>query len=51
MKRAGIASLLLLALSLGGCVVAPYGPPRRAYVRPEVAVIAPVPAVGVRVYR
>jgi len=50
MKRIGIASLLLLALSLGGCVIAPYGPPRRAYVAP-VAVVAPVPVIGVRVYR
>lgn len=51
MKRAGIGSLLLLALSLGGCVVVPYGAPRRVYVRPAVAVVAPVPVIGVRVYR
>jgi hypothetical protein len=50
MKRIGIASLILLALSLGGCVVAPYGY-RRVYAGPAVAVVAPVPVVGVRVYR
>lgn len=50
MKRAGIGSLLILALSLGGCVVVPYGA-RRGYARPAVAVVAPVPVVGVRVYR
>jgi hypothetical protein len=50
MKRIGITSLLLLALSLGGCVIAPYGPPRRVYVAPA-AVVAPVAVVGVRVYR
>lgn len=50
MKRVGLISLLLLALSLGGCVIAPYGPPRRAYIAP-VAVVAPVPVVGVRIYR
>lgn len=50
MKRAGIGSLIVLALSLGGCVVVPYGQ-RRVYVRPAVAVVAPVAVVGVRVYR
>jgi len=49
MKRFGIASLLVLALSLGGCVIAPYGPPRRVYVAP--VAVAPVAVVGVRVYR
>ncbi len=41
---------MLLALTLGGCVVVPYGA-RRGYVRPAVAVVAPLPVVGVRVYR
>ena len=50
MKRVGLISLLLLALSLTGCVIVPYGHPRRAYVAP-VAVVAPVPVVGFRAYR
>lgn len=50
MKRAGIGSLILLALTLGGCVVVPYGYPHRGYVRP-VAVVAPAPVVAVRVWR
>lgn len=43
---------LMMALGLGavlaGCVVAPVGPPRRAYV--GVGVIAPAPVVVVRGY-
>ncbi len=50
MSRLGIASLLVLALSLGGCVIAPYGPPRRYVVAP-VAVVAPAPIVVARIYR
>jgi hypothetical protein len=42
-------SLFVLALALSGCVIVPYGP-RRAYVAP-VAVVAPAPVIGVRVYR
>jgi hypothetical protein len=49
MTRFRLATLILLALSLGGCVVVPVARP--AYVRPAVAVVAPVPVVGVRVYR
>lgn len=48
MKRFAIGSLIILALSLGGCVVAPYGRPR--YYAPAVAVVAPVPVIRVRVY-
>jgi len=50
MKRAGLGTLIILALTLGGCVVVPYGP-RHGYVRPAVAIVAPLPVVGVRVYR
>ena len=50
MKHAGLGSLIILALTLSGCVVVPYGA-RRGYLRPAVAVVAPVPIVGVRVYR
>jgi hypothetical protein len=48
MKRITLGSLILLALSLGGCVVAPYGRPHYYY-RPAVAVVAPAPVVAVRV--
>ena len=50
MKRAGLGTLIILALTLGGCVVVPYGA-RRGYRRPAVEVVAPLPVVGVRVYR
>lgn len=40
------AIALAFAAALSGCVVAPVGPPRRAYV--AVGVVAPAPAV---VYR
>lgn len=49
-KRAGLGTLIVLALTLGGCVVVPYGA-RRGYRRPVVAVVAPAPVVGIRVYR
>jgi hypothetical protein len=41
-----LASLLLLAAALSGCVVVPVGPPRRVYA--PVAYV-PVPVVAVRV--
>jgi hypothetical protein len=44
-----LASLVLLALTLTGCVVAPVGPPRRVYYGPAVAVVAPPAVVGVGV--
>ena len=50
MKRVGLTSLLLLAISLAGCVIVPYGAPHRACIAP-VAVVAPVPVVGFRTYR
>ena len=50
MTRFRLATLILVALSLGGCVMVPVAP-RPAYVAPAVAVVAPVPFVGVRVYR
>jgi hypothetical protein len=49
MTRFRLASLLLVALSLGGCVMVPVARP--AYVVRPVAVVAPVGYVGVRVYR
>jgi len=41
-----LASSLLLAAALSGCVVVPVGPPRRVYA--PVAYV-PAPVVGVRV--
>ena len=41
-----LASLLLLAAALSGCVVVPVGPPRRVYA--PVAYV-PAPVIGVRV--
>jgi hypothetical protein len=41
-----LASLLLIAAALSGCVVVPVGPPRRVYA--PVAYM-PAPVVGVRV--
>ena len=49
MTRLRVATLMLFALSLGGCVMVPVARP--AYVAPPVAVVAPVGYVGVRVYR
>jgi hypothetical protein len=40
---------MALAL-LGGCVVAPVGPPRGYYGGPRVAIVAPAPVVVVRPY-
>jgi PBP1b-binding outer membrane lipoprotein LpoB len=45
MKRLTLGSLLILALTLGGCVVYPAGP--RVYARPAAVVVA---APVVRVY-
>ena len=48
MKRYAIGSLVLLVVTLAGCVVVPGGP-RRVYAEPAV-VVAPAPVVGVGVY-
>ena len=49
MKRILMATILVVAASLSGCVVVPGGPPRVVYARPAV-VVAPVPVVGLGVY-
>ena len=49
MTRCRFATLMLVALSLAGCVIVPVARP--AYVARPVAVVAPVGYVGVRVYR
>ena len=46
-----LISLVVIAIAMSGCVVAPAGYYHRGYYGPRVAVVAPAPVVVVRPYR